>query len=73
MRNKLFWKFFVLTFFFVGVESICSHMTTTLPKYMTREFGADTLYGTMLMINPVLILLLVPLFAPLSLYVNSYT
>jgi dipeptide/tripeptide permease len=40
---------------------IFRHLDATLPKYMMREFGDDVPKGTIYSINPVLIIVLVPL------------
>ena len=44
----------------------------TLPKYMTRELGEDALYGTITAINPLMIIIIVPLMGPIAKYFNGY-
>lgn len=56
-----FWRFVVLIALLVGVRLIYRHMDATFPKYMLREFGPKAPYGTILGINPFMIIFLVPL------------
>jgi len=56
-----FWRFVCLIFILVGVRLIYRHMDATFPKYMLREFGSNAPYGSILGINPFLIIFLVPL------------
>ena len=52
---------------------IYRHIDATFPKYMVREFGSDVMYGTILAINPLLVIILVPIISPFSLYMGPYT
>ena len=49
------------------------HLDATFPKYMVREHGTHVMYGTILSLNPLLIVVLVPLFSPFAIYVNAYS
>ena len=40
---------------------------------MVREHGAHVMYGTILSLNPLLNIVLVPLFSPFAIYVNAYS
>lgn len=48
-------------------------MDATFPKYAVRVLGHDTPWGSIVSINPFLILFLVPLATPLSFHMNPYT
>lgn len=61
LGQSKFWRFFAITFIFVGVKTNFSHMDATFPKYFTREFGDDASYELLLAINPALIIVFVPL------------
>jgi amino acid transporter len=71
-KITIFWKFMVLMLLLVGVRMVFIHMDMTFPKYMLRTHGEDVLYGSILSINPFLIMFLVPLFAPLALHMSAY-
>merc|ERR1719456_945295 len=60
LGEQKFWRFLIVTVLFLGVKSNFHHMDATFPKYFTREFGADTPYELVIAINPVLIIVLVP-------------
>jgi POT family proton-dependent oligopeptide transporter len=47
-----------------GVRVIYRHLDATFPKYMVREFGKDALYGSVIAINPLCVVIMVPLMAP---------
>jgi MFS family permease len=71
-RNS-FWKFVWLIILLMGVRIVYRHLDATFPKYMIREFGKEVLYGSIIAINPFLIVLLVPIFAPLSYQFSAYS
>lgn len=52
---------------------IFRHLDATFPKYAVRVLGEDSPFGTIISINPFLILFLVPLATPLSFHINPYT
>lgn len=45
----------------LNVRMIFRHLDPTLPKYMIREFGENVAKGTIYSINPLLIIILVPI------------
>lgn len=45
----------------INVRQIFRHLDATWPKYMIREFGPDVPKGTIYAINPILIIVLVPI------------
>jgi MFS family permease len=57
----------------MGVRIVYRHLDATFPKYMIREFGKEVLYGSIIAINPFLIVILVPILAPLSYQFSAYT
>eukprot|EP00741_Cyanophora_paradoxa_P013370 tig00020684_g12911.t1 len=59
--TRRFWRFILLIILLVGVRSVLRHLDTTFPKYATREIGPSFPYGTIISINPLLIIFLVPL------------
>lgn len=46
----------------LGAGSLMRHFGATFPKYYTREFGHSAAYETILMLNPLLILIFLPAF-----------
>lgn len=56
-----FWRFLSVCFITLNIRMIFRHLDATLPKYMVREFGEDVPKGTIYSINPLLIMILVPL------------
>jgi len=72
-KRKSFWKFVYLILLLMGVRIVYRHLDATFPKYMIREFGKDFLYGSIIAINPFLIVILVPIFAPLSYQFSAYS
>jgi hypothetical protein len=71
--RKSFWKFVYLIILLMGVRIVYRHLDATFPKYMIREFGKEVLYGSIIAINPFLIVILVPILAPLSYQFSAYT
>ncbi|KAF4675516.1 hypothetical protein FOL47_007654 [Perkinsus chesapeaki] len=67
MASEGFWRFLLLVVLLMGVRVIYRHMDATFPKYMVREFGPDALYGTIIALNPLCVVFLVPLLSPLAL------
>jgi len=73
MSESRFWRFLLFIFFLIGVKMVFRHLDATFPKYMIREFGKEVLYGSIIAINPFLIVILVPIFAPLSYQFSAYS
>jgi Dipeptide/tripeptide permease len=59
--SATFWRFLVVIMVTLNVRMIFRHLDATLPKYMIREFGEDVPKGTIYSINPLMIMILVPL------------
>jgi hypothetical protein len=59
--SATFWRFLVVILVTLNVRMIFRHLDATLPKYMIREFGKDVPKGTIYSINPLMIMILVPL------------
>ena len=59
--TKTFWRFMAVCVITLMVRMIFRHLDATLPKYIVREFGEDVPKGTILSINPALIIILVPI------------
>lgn len=70
--QKSFWKFLGAIILLMGVRIVYRHLDATFPKYMIREFGKDVMYGSIIAINPFLIVILIPVFAPLSYQFSAY-
>lgn len=60
-QTSIFWKFMAVVGSFVMIRAIFGHLSATVPKWMTREFGEDTPYELFVGINPALIIVLVPI------------
>lgn len=60
-RSKNFKRFLAVIMITVNVRMIFRHLDATLPKYMVREFGENVAKGTIYSINPLLIIILVPI------------
>lgn len=71
--QKSFWKFVFMIILLMGVRIVYRHLDATFPKYMIREFGKDVMYGSIIAINPFLIVILIPIFAPLSYQFSAYS
>lgn len=65
-----FWRLFLLLLVVQGVRMLHLHVDETFPTYMRREFGQDVMYGSIMVINPLCICLIVPLVAPLAMSVH---
>jgi MFS family permease len=70
--QKSFWKFVCMIILLMGVRIVYRHLDATFPKYMIREFGKNVMYGSIIAINPFLIVILIPIFAPLSYQFSAY-
>mmetsp|Transcript_12674 Transcript_12674/g.14252 ORF Transcript_12674/g.14252 Transcript_12674/m.14252 type:complete len:214 (-) Transcript_12674:40-681(-) len=54
----------------LNVRQIFRHLDATWPKYMVREFGPDVKKGTIYAINPILIIILVPIVSAMTAHVD---
>jgi len=61
-----FWRFVLLILLLLGVRIIFRYLDCLFPKYMVREFGPDVLYGTIIAINPLCIVCLVPILSSVT-------
>ena len=71
--QRSFWKFVFTIILLMGVRIVYRHLDATFPKYMIREFGKDVMYGSIIAINPFLIVILIPVFAPLAYQFSAYS
>ena len=65
-REAAFWRFMLLMTLLVFVKMIYQHGHFTLPKYAIRELGESFPIGRFQTINPIAIIVLVPLFTALT-------
>jgi MFS family permease len=70
--QRSFWKYVSFIILLMGVRIVYRHLDATFPKYMIREFGKEIMYGSIIAINPFLIVILLPVFAPLSYQFSAY-
>jgi len=61
LRSPVFWRFLAVIFSFVMVRMVFGHLKSTVPKWMTREFGEATPYELYIGLNAALIIILVPI------------
>jgi len=66
-----FWRFVLLIVLLMGVRIIFRYLDCLFPKYMVREFGPDVLYGTIIAINPLCVVCLVPLLSSVTAHIPS--
>jgi len=62
VKDKSFWVLLLLHLTMVGAFSMFRYMDTVLPKYLVRVYGEDIPYGSILAINPSLVIVLTPIF-----------
>eukprot|EP00164_Ancoracysta_twista_P016778 GFYU01028312.1.p1 GENE.GFYU01028312.1~~GFYU01028312.1.p1 ORF type:complete len:501 (-),score=125.29 GFYU01028312.1:126-1628(-) len=70
--QKRFWRFVLFILLLIGVRTIFRHLDATFPKYMVREVGADAPYGTIIGINPLIVIFLVPVVTAFSTHVSAF-
>ncbi len=73
LLEKRFWKFLAFIFLMSFVKKIFRYMDSIFGKYAERVLGPTVPWGTIVSLNPILIIILVPLATPLSFYFNGYT
>ena len=64
--TPVFRRFLTMVLLLSGVRTMFRHLDATLPKYITRAFGADAPFGKVYAINPAIIIILVPLLSSLG-------
>jgi len=72
LREKPFWRFMLFVGLLVFVKLIFSHHSFTFPKYVTRELGEDFPQGAFQAINPILIIVLVPVATALTRHMSAF-
>ena len=73
MSEKAFFRFLLLVTLMVGVKMVFYHMHYTLPPWADRELGFGSRFGTAWgILNPAIIVILVPLIGALAQKVPSY-
>jgi dipeptide/tripeptide permease len=72
VREPTFWRFMLLMGLLVFVKMIFQHGYFTLPKYAIRELGEGSPIGTFQAINPVAIIVLVPVATALTRHVRPF-
>ncbi len=66
VSEKAFWKFVALITLLLGVRAVFTYIYLLMPKYWLRILGPDAAIGTLNAINPVLIIIGLILFIPLT-------
>ena len=72
VSNPSFWRFFLFVFLLTGVRTVYRHLEATFPKYMRREMGEHVLFGTIMAINPGIVIILVPIISPMIQNYDSF-
>ncbi|MCX6129047.1 MAG: MFS transporter, partial [Proteobacteria bacterium] len=66
VSETAFWRFIALLSLLLGVRAVFVYVYLLMPKYWTRIMGEDAAIGTLNTINPILIVVGLVLFIPLS-------
>jgi MFS family permease len=66
VKETAFWRFVVLVAMLLGVRAVFVYMYLLMPKYWIRVMGPDAAIGLLNTINPVLIIVGLILFIPLT-------
>ncbi len=72
VREKAFWRFMLFVGLLVFVKLIFSHSHFTFPKYALREMGEKFPLGAFQAINPILIIVLVPVATALTRHRSAF-
>jgi len=70
---KNFWRYVALIWASFGCRFAYRMLDAALPKYMERTLGEGSMYGTVLMTNPMANLVFAPLLTPLVYLYSNYT
>ena len=73
LRNPKFGRYVVLVCGLLGVRTLLSHLGATFPQYLEREYGTSVSYGTIVAINPILVIVLTLVFTAFTMHVGNYT
>ena len=69
---KRFWRLIGLVWLLVLIRSIFFYQTIVLPLYMDRDLGDDTYYGSMVILNQVIIIVITPLLSYSVYFLGPY-
>lgn len=69
-KSPSFRRYLLVILITLNVRQIFRHLDATWPKYMIREFGPDVPKGTIYSINPILIILLVPIVSAMTAHID---
>ncbi len=72
MGEKAFWRFMLFVGLLVFVKLIFSHSHFTFPKYALRELGQSFPLGMMQAINPIMIIVLVPVATAMTRHMSAF-
>ncbi len=56
----------------IGVKSLFRHLDSTLPKFMLRALGCSAEYGVVYSINPILVIVLVPIITAYTTHISCF-
>lgn len=73
MREKAFWRFMLFVGLLVFVKLIFSHSHFTFPKYSLREMGEGFPLGAFQALNPILIIILVPVATAMTRHRSAFS
>jgi len=71
-KSPNFVRFMALSLLLTNVRAIFRHLDATLPKYLIRKFGPQIPKGFIYAINPLMIILCVPVIAKKTAYLDAY-
>ncbi|OEU17841.1 MFS general substrate transporter [Fragilariopsis cylindrus CCMP1102] len=69
-HSSSFRRYLVVILIMINVRQIFRHLDATWPKYMIREFGPNVAKGTIYAINPILIIILVPIISATTAHID---
>ena len=69
---KRFWRLFAVVLLVLLVKSVFYQQTTALPLYMDREIGKNSHYGSVIILNQLIVLSLLPFVLYLIYYISAY-
>jgi MFS family permease len=69
-RSSSFRRYLVVIVIMINVRQIFRHLDATWPKYMVREFGPNVAKGTIYALNPILIIILVPIVSATTAHID---
>mmetsp|Transcript_5274 Transcript_5274/g.8110 ORF Transcript_5274/g.8110 Transcript_5274/m.8110 type:complete len:511 (-) Transcript_5274:1012-2544(-) len=72
-RDPSFVRFFVLSILMTNLRGVFRHLDATLPKYLLRTQGPDVNKGLIYALDPLVVIVLVPVFGALLGKVDSFS